>query len=194
MDNVSKTNNDIKHKFTVTPCDAGLTETSGATANVRLAGTLVKVTNDSLAAANVKSDAQRKLMPVALMYGFVGVRDLEQAEGVNKITLDLLNRALTLAHGNLSHDKITEIQKGIKIRGSAVRQFVQATDISDETARKLLLSWSAYLQREYDLISVQSALRKRVAKHKLFKRADFKYLVEKNLSEKFQEASLRCIS
>ncbi|QWA12332.1 hypothetical protein GTU79_06155 [Sodalis ligni] len=160
MDNVSKTNNGLKQKFTVTPCIAGLTETPGMATNAKLAGGLVKVTNDSLAAANVKSDAQRKPRPVALMYGFMGVRDLERADGVDKITVDLLNRALMLAHGNLSSNKILEIQKGIKVRGSAVRQFAQTTQIDDETARYLLRSWSAYLQREYDFISLQSALRK----------------------------------
>ncbi|TCL04258.1 hypothetical protein [Sodalis ligni] len=180
MDNVSKTNNGLKQKFTVTPCIAGLTKTPGMATNAKLAGGLVKVTNDSLAAANIKSDAQRKPRPVALMYGFMGVRDLERADGVDKITVDLLNRALMLAHGNLSSNKILEIQKGIKVRGSAVRQFAQTTQIDDETARYLLRSWSAYLQREYDFISLQSALRKRVAKHTLSNRENFKCLVKKN--------------
>ncbi|WP_213993418.1 hypothetical protein [Sodalis sp. dw_96] len=192
MDNVSKTNNDIKHRFTVVPCADGLTDKSGAKTNTKLAGELVKATNDSLAAANVKVNAQRKHMPVALMYGFVGVRDLAQTNDVHKITVDLLNRALMLSHGNLSHAKLIETQKGIKVRDSAVVQLAKVTRIDDGIAGQLLHSWSAYLKNSYDFISIQSALKRRFAKRTQSKCDNLKYLAIKNyaLESKITSATI----
>ncbi|XBS70741.1 hypothetical protein ABK905_06365 [Acerihabitans sp. KWT182] len=160
--------------------DAPHTAAAPVKADARHTAAVPVKADEPCAAVAIGGDTPHKRASIRLMYGFKGVRDLAPPGTGDKFTVDLLNRALSLSHANLSHEKMSEIRQGIKVRNSAVRQFALTTRIDDTLARELLLSWSSWLKKEYDYISIQSALIKRLAKGRLSKYDNFKYLAAKN--------------
>lgn len=197
METVYKTESYVINRFKVTPSeDRPVDGSEISSKQSRIAGELVKVNNESFPVAAGKPDAIPRRTAVSLIYGFKGIRDLAPGKGEIKITVDLLNLALAISHQNLSQSKISEIKQGIRVKDIRAETFSVTAHTDNVTARRLLESWSAYLKREYNFISIQSVLKKRLEKTALSRDENLKYTASKNhaLDSKINSTTMEKVS
>lgn len=103
------------------------------------------------------------MAPVKLLYGMEEVRKsyIEKQKDEPLIRIDYINSALKITPDNLPNI-IGDIKKGIKVTDNDVKFLVELVDnkITLEDSKEILTSWSAFLKKNYNYISLAEKSKK----------------------------------